>query len=852
MGGMPNNTLKQLCTDENKIKDVYYGSIHRAVFSINKEKGEWDILQISIPFSPLKEAELMRRFGMDRSELPTFYANFEKAVVRHSSLIQALHDTDNSAIQKSIVSYKSVQYFPRIASDGRQIGQDFYFITSPLDIFVGSNIIHNHGACLRDINNLAIRLLQTAKTFNDYGFTVGAIDLDSCFFADEDGRKYMKLGYSFYGTGPGIKPDKYTPDVKPFVQENVVSGSEQNLDSDVRMICSYIWNLLDGSHYTEPSQNAWIAYNFYSESGINSFPQNLFPAFAPDQLAKLLFEGMTKGAASMKTLQSGIRAINKQLATGELANPFIPFTEPSYLKRELPELRKGAAEETEEQNKNQEAKDKILDKSVTSKKKKPKKGGIAIAVLAAIGFLGAAAYLLAGPSGLLSEYLNPPVVTSSSEGVYVAERRVLNEDATANTHYILDEDGNLLLQANPEKIVYPADRVSEYIFVDDIEVSIIDKKFTRDWNIAAEDRILKDNVVDLRGVDGLLYNSMLGEDNVIPYALVKEHGINDETLILVKDKNYPELNYKVAMLVKQEAQEGESTVESQTEAEPAEPAFAAIRAVNSVSEDNLYKLQGEWNYTVTLDITPENAIDRKITLTSEDPEQMYFVVTDKNGAEMKTKTVKMSVKANQENQLRLVGTVEGKYVIKISSDDGSVSKRVSMKFEPASDYTAPELPAQPTATPEPTPTPTPWTTQTTAPTPVPIVTPSPPSYTQPNYGGGYSNPYPQPLPTTYHYEEPVYTPDPIYNPDPVYTPEPVLPLTCYIDHIDLKVGDTYRLGDALDGIENTAALRCWTTVDGIVVVSPSEGFLITAVNPGETAIDIQKASEYVEVTVSVY
>ena len=151
MSGDSGNTIKLLCTESNKVKDTYYGSIHRANFSINGEKGEWDILQISIPFSPQKEAELMRRFELDRNDLPEFYGYFEKAVVRHSSLVHELNETGITAIAKSIVSYKTVKYYPRLSGDGTQIGQDFYFITEPMDCFVGSDIIQNNGAYLKEI-----------------------------------------------------------------------------------------------------------------------------------------------------------------------------------------------------------------------------------------------------------------------------------------------------------------------------------------------------------------------------------------------------------------------------------------------------------------------------------------------------------------------------------------------------------------------------------------------------------------------------------------------------------------------------------------------------------------------------
>ena len=219
MSSASENTLKLLCSETNKIRDTYYGSVYRASFSINGEKGDWDILQISIPLSPLKEAELMRRFGIDREDLPAFYAGFEKAVVRHSDLIKNLNATGQDSIRRSIVEYKTIKYYPRMSRDGKQIGQDFYFVTVPMDSFVGTDIFREQGAYLSDINNLAIRLLQSAKVFNENGFTLGAVDLDSCYYADADGKKFLKLGYSFYGTGPDTAPDTYTQDVSPFISE---------------------------------------------------------------------------------------------------------------------------------------------------------------------------------------------------------------------------------------------------------------------------------------------------------------------------------------------------------------------------------------------------------------------------------------------------------------------------------------------------------------------------------------------------------------------------------------------------------------------------------------------------------
>ena len=98
-----NNALKKLCSDANVIKETYYGSSHRASFTLNGEKSEWDIFHIGIPFSPQKEAELMRRFGLERDDLASFYGNFEKAVVRHINLIRALNESGIPAIKKSVI-----------------------------------------------------------------------------------------------------------------------------------------------------------------------------------------------------------------------------------------------------------------------------------------------------------------------------------------------------------------------------------------------------------------------------------------------------------------------------------------------------------------------------------------------------------------------------------------------------------------------------------------------------------------------------------------------------------------------------------------------------------------------------
>ena len=64
------------------------------------------------------------------------------------------------------------------------------------------------------------------------------------------------------------------------------------------------------------------------------------------------------------------------------------------------------------------------------------------------------------------------------------------------------------------------------------------------------------------------------------------------------------------------------------------------------------------------------------------------------------------------------------------------------------------------------------------------------------------------------------------------------------------VGETFRLGDYLDGIEYSYVIALPNPA-GIVSISQAEGFLITALAPGECTITVSKEFESVSVTVSV-
>ena len=250
-----NIAFQAVCTPGNKVRETYYGDTYRAKISIKSvcQDKLCDTLHISIPFSPEKEVLFMQRFDVSREELPTFYRAFAKAVLNHTTLIKELNDIDKPTVQKAMLSYLTIQSIPKLDRDGKQYGSDLYLITEPMESFVGSDAFSYNGATLKNIVSFGIRMLQTIKTLNDFGYTLGAIDLDSCYLStDEKGQKLLKTGYMFYGAGPNSKPAVYTQDVAPFINyEELASGmTEQSADTDIYMLCGLLWSMLDGRHYT--------------------------------------------------------------------------------------------------------------------------------------------------------------------------------------------------------------------------------------------------------------------------------------------------------------------------------------------------------------------------------------------------------------------------------------------------------------------------------------------------------------------------------------------------------------------------------------------------------------------------
>lgn len=131
------NSLQLLCTENNIVRELYYGTTYRANFAIGEENGTWDILHIAIPFSPIKESAFIRRFHVNRERMGEYYKEFSRAVHNHVLLSKAMTEESGvDSLKRSIVAYKAIQTFKRSDTRGNTIGTDIYLISEPMESFV--------------------------------------------------------------------------------------------------------------------------------------------------------------------------------------------------------------------------------------------------------------------------------------------------------------------------------------------------------------------------------------------------------------------------------------------------------------------------------------------------------------------------------------------------------------------------------------------------------------------------------------------------------------------------------------------------------------------------------------------
>ncbi len=455
------DSLRALCTEENTVRECYYGRTCRAVLTVGGEKGTWDILHIAIPFPPRREAEFMRRFHVRREELPAFYREFSKAVERQARLSAKMTgESDDGALRRSVTAYRSVLSFA-----GEEGGADIYLISEPMEPFVSSASFQETGAFLLTVNHLGIRLLQTAKSMNDRGYTMGALDLDCCWLCPEEGRTLLKDGYLLYCSDGEDRPPMATPDVADQVLPALREGTAvQSFDTDVYMIARLLWGLYDGQHYHTPAD---LHYE---------------PRYAPPEIAAALGEALRGGAAAYRQLNLTLRAVNRNIEEGRQPNTFIPFAPPAFESLPLPEPRKVRTEP-----------------AVEEEGEKPEKKRPRLRLKRTVPWICAAllvpAILLPRLPGATQETKEGVLQQetgqeeqmeeqadggpeSAEQGLYVLDGMVLDRDGSRNRALYLSADGSIAVKdaSGEERILFPAARCTTYVPVQAYRLETAEKE----------------------------------------------------------------------------------------------------------------------------------------------------------------------------------------------------------------------------------------------------------------------------------------------------------------------------------------------------------------------------------------
>ncbi len=799
------NNLKPLCTENNVVHETYYGRIHRAQFKVGGEVKAWDIMHIEIPFNPQKEAELMRRFGLERDDLGEFYKHFSQAVINHVRVNKAaLLKDENGQVAKSVVRYNAVRTFKRFDKEGHPEGTDIYFISEPMEPFTKSDMFALDKLTVKSIDQIALRLMQTLKTMNDRGLTLGGIDLDSYYLVDDpaSGKKFLKAGYFFYGSADGLGADEYTQDIAPFISENIASNTNaQNRQSDMYMLCKLLWGLYSGCHYTVPGDLSKA------------------PVYASQEISDALYAGLTYDEGAYKRLNAAIRAHIKQIESGALEDKSVEVERPYYLDLPLPELRYVEPEETPDEQTD-------ADQDETKKKRKPRKGsfiflGIVLIALAA-ALYSPIKYLVESRRNMPEQPANTEIEKddsmSSKSDLYILNGTVVNSSGMPVSVCELDGDGNIVYLAavgyeDNRAILYDKDHCVDYVVADDCKPSFTQTYF----GVDEEDYlILKEGVADLRG-EKLKFKGD-GQTTEISAKLIDKYKIDESTNILLKDSKG---NDVIAFVRKVDATASDKSAH-----------YFAMENENVTLRD-LMRVKGEWWYDVFLTVSPKDVTNKKFKLTTDDENALVFAVPD--GEEyLLSRALNVTVNKSGRAEFTVLGMLEGRFTFTVESDDGLYKKKFALTFEPdmealpAENQSETEEPGedeQPAVTEEPVqPTETPAVVIETMPptdTPVPAETTTPVETPKPT---------PTPWPTQRPVETIVITPTPA--PAQTQTPvNPPAPSSTPYQPVETEFEPTFTI----DKKKVSLAIGEETTL------YPSESFIVKKIDPLDV-IDAQNTN----------
>ena len=308
--------LDKLCTTQNHIRSNYFSDTYRAEFRVGGEMGEWDIIHISLPFTPLKEKEFMVRFGASQDQMPHYYKMLGRCIKNDIGVAGFLAECE----VRSVIRY--VTYAIEHKETGT--GSDIYLVSKPMDMFVDS--LHWHGgssASVNDVLSFAARMLQISKGMREVQAQFGVLDMDNVYMMPDGDKMMVTLGGFLYGT-QDTKDYITPPDFLPaHCHHSLKEGGRPTAATDIYSIASLTWTLLDGQHYT-------------TEPDLSKPPK-----YAPEQLVPILTsalkcadnegkDGELPVEDVLRMINKGLRGTMKAISTGAMANTTFTIAEPAY------------------------------------------------------------------------------------------------------------------------------------------------------------------------------------------------------------------------------------------------------------------------------------------------------------------------------------------------------------------------------------------------------------------------------------------------------------------------------------------------------------------------------------------
>lgn len=199
--------LEKFLVPENHVRSNFYSDTFRAKFAIGGEMGEWDITYIHIPFTQEKEQAAMRRFGLRKEDMDTFYHRLLRCIKNDLDIfryiVNALNqdeEQETGSLRRSCVMY--IHDNGRMLKDdeGREV-REIVRVSKPYRSLWESGYAEKDGTIrLSKVLELQIRILQIIRQLNLIGVHLGAIDLDAMLVAEDSdpNRPTLALGSFMY------------------------------------------------------------------------------------------------------------------------------------------------------------------------------------------------------------------------------------------------------------------------------------------------------------------------------------------------------------------------------------------------------------------------------------------------------------------------------------------------------------------------------------------------------------------------------------------------------------------------------------------------------------------------------